>query len=128
MRDKIKNVKEFFNREKCSCNKIATYYYAPSYEGKKEEQNYYCEDCVPRGCGCNYHHSKPEDFHPPLDEGEKPEGIEGKDWKWVEIPEREGVAATTKEDGLFVYLDVKGREYPCCEFMWSEDGWEKDEE
>ena len=38
MAEKVKTVKEFFNKEKCDCNKVATYYYLPSYTGKKEEQ------------------------------------------------------------------------------------------
>lgn len=127
--EKIKTVKEFTdkNKEKCSsCDSIATWFYMPSYEGKKQEDDYYCDEHVPRGCGCNYHHTNPEDFYPPADEGEKPVGIEGKDWKWVIEPETEESDAITLKDGLWVTLDEQGRKWPCCEFMHDEDGWEKE--
>lgn len=122
---KVKTLEEFINqenKEKCNhCKTImAVWVYMPS-----SKNGYYCDDCVPRGCGCTYHHTKPDDFHPPLDEGEKPEGIEGVDWKWVEKPKTEKMNAITKEDGLFVYLDDKGREDVCCEFEYSENGFDK---
>lgn len=34
---------------KCKCGKLAVWDYAPS-----DAVAYYCEDCVPRGCSCNY--------------------------------------------------------------------------
>ena len=126
MINNISKVKDFINKEKCKCGNMAVYFYAPSYEGKKNNDSYYCENCVNRGCSCNYHHSNPNDFSPPLDEGEIPEGIEGKDWKWVEKQETETESATTKKDGLWIDLDEKGREYPCCEFMYDSSGFDKE--
>lgn len=118
--ERVKKVEAFFEeKEKCtSCPKIAVWVYMPS-----SKDGYYCEDCVPRGCSCNYHHANPNDFHPPLEEGEVPVGIEGVNWKWVEKPETDKERATTKEEGLFVYLDEEGREEPCCEFMYNKDGF-----
>jgi hypothetical protein len=43
------------------------------------------------------------------------DGIEGKDWKWLD------------ENIDWRDLDDKCREYPCCEYMYSEDGWDKEE-
>jgi hypothetical protein len=126
----IKTVKEFLEenkKEKCGkCEQKAVWWYAPGYSGKQKEDSYYCDDHVPRGCSCEYHHTKPEDFHPNDGTAEVPKGTEGKDWKWVEEPATEHSSAITKEDGLFVYLDEKGREYPCCEYWYEENGWDKD--
>jgi len=101
---------------------MAVYLYMPSSSNKHNP--YYCEECVSRGCSCNYHHANLKDFQPPLESGEIPEGIEGKDWKWVEREATEHSAAISKEDGLFVYLDENGREYPCCEYMYDEEGFD----
>lgn len=117
MAEKVKTVKEFFNKEKCDCNKVAIYFYMPGYTGKKEEQNYYCEDCVPRGCSCEWNYIEEEDY--------KPEGVEGVDWKWLERVADEQYEEIKKGE-IWVYIDKQGREYPCCEFMWSEDGWDKE--
>lgn len=38
-------------KHKCSkCNKLATWYYAPWSTGKIEENDYYYDNCVSRGC------------------------------------------------------------------------------
>ncbi len=36
----------------CSCGVKARWLYMPSYSGV-QKNDYYCEDCVPRGCSCN---------------------------------------------------------------------------
>lgn len=109
-------------KEKCDCGIDAVYWYMPSYEDKSNP--YYCETCVHRGCSCNYHHSNPNDYSPPLEEGEIPNGIEGVDWKWIIKEETEDCRAITIEDGYFVYLNKNGQEYPCCEYMYSVEGFD----
>jgi hypothetical protein len=90
------------SKELCDCGKNATWIYMPGYpEG---DNPYSCDDCVPRRCSCihNYLEMDPEHL---------PEGIEGKDWKWV-------------EPGVWTYIDEQGREYPCAEYNYSEDGFD----
>ena len=36
----------------CDCGKIAVWLYMPSYDGP-QRNDFYCDDCVPRGCSCN---------------------------------------------------------------------------
>lgn len=52
----------------------------------------YCDDCVPRGCSCNL---------------ELKEGID---------------ESSEKLEDYIQPLDDKGREYPCCEFHYEEQG------
>jgi hypothetical protein len=47
----------------CNCGKKGTWLYMPSYEGP-QRNDYYCDDCVPRGCSCNAE----EDGIQPLDD------------------------------------------------------------
>lgn len=109
------------DKYKCSCchTKIAVWCYIPSSDRMKEEDRYYCDDCISspedNGCSCNWHYTNINAYHPPLDEPEIPEGEEGKDWRWVD-----------KSDGSWQYLDDKGRPYPCCEYWHDEEGWEID--
>ena len=56
------------------------------------------------------------------------EGIEGKDWAWVEYEGDEYVDKITKDDGYWQYLDERVRPYPCAEYDYDEDGFELDEE
>jgi hypothetical protein len=88
--------------EKCNCGKIAIWMYAPVYSLDKRIP-YFCDDCVPRGCSCNYYFIGEGEIQPSTNEG----------WKWV------------KEE-VWTYLDEEGREYPCCEFSYEEDGFLKD--
>lgn len=76
--------------EICECGKKATWIYALGYE---DENPYFCDDCVPRGCSCNYYTT--DDWMPKED----------KDFKWIE------------KDKIWCYVDEQGRESPCCEFM-----------
>lgn len=41
----------------CDCGHKATWVYMPSYSGP-QVNDYYCDNCVPRGCSCN---TEPED-------------------------------------------------------------------
>lgn len=60
-------------------------------------EEYYCDKHVPRGCSCN--------FWPPKINGEE---------NW-ELPFEQWIES----------LDSSGRKLPCCEFTYSEIGWEK---
>lgn len=100
------------NKELCSCGKIATWLYMPT---SNSENPFYCENCVSRGCSCNEYSSVDEHYHPPG--GILPEeGLEGVDWEW-----------TNEEKTLWCHIDEKGRRYPCCEFDYSQDGYDIDE-
>ena len=73
------------NKEICTiCKKnIATWCYMPGYAtlpGEKKPSPYECDDCVHRGCTCNYRYVDINSYYPPLDNPDMPEGIEGKDW------------------------------------------------
>jgi hypothetical protein len=50
-----------------------------------------------------------------LHDNAAPSGVEGVDYKWV-------------EDDVWTTIDSQGREYPCAEYCWSEDGFETDED
>ena len=43
-----------------------------------------------------------------------PIGVEDVDWKWIE------------KDVIWTPLDEKKREFPCGEFMWDEEGYERE--
>lgn len=75
-----------------------------------------CDDCVHRGCECNYRFVDVNAYTPPLTNPDMPEGEENVDWKWIE------------KDKVWVSLDEKGREYPCCEYDYDENGFEIDDE
>lgn len=96
---------------KCKKN-IAVWDYMPGFSNG--DISVFCDDCVPRGCDCNYIYLDVDAYDPPLDNPSLPEGIEGVDWKWIE------------KDRIWVDIDEKGREYPCSEYMWDSDGWERE--
>ena len=122
----IKKIKGFLEKEKCECNKIATWWYAPGYSGKDKDHPYYCDDCVPRDCSCEWTYVSKDAYGPiPLDQDCLPEGIEGKDWKWIEKEGTEEVEEIKKGE-VWVTVDEKGRQYPCVEYCHNKDGWDKD--
>ena len=92
-------------RELCDCGKVAVWDYLPGYSSGGSP--YFCDDCVHRGCDCNHKYVKEE--YP-----NDPEGQEGKDWMWVE------------RDVSWTYIDDKGREYPCAEYDYDPDGYERE--
>lgn len=100
-------------KDLCDCGKVAVWCYMPGYSGGGNPNS--CDDCVNRGCDCNHNYVDVNAYHPALEDPYLPEGEEGKDWKWIE----KGVE--------WADIDEKGREYPCCEYMYSEDGWDKEE-
>ena len=97
-------------KELCNCGKIAQYWYMPGFSDGNPFQ---CEDCVNRGCDCVNRYVDIDSYDPPLDEPDLPEGVEGKDWMWVEV------------DKIWCHIDDEGRQYPCCEHAYKEDGWDK---
>ena len=96
---------------KCDCGNLATWIYMPTNDMKHP---FWCDDCVNRGCSCNYMHVGPgndyADGYPDLSE----DGKEGVNWKWVE------------KNKTWVHLDEKGREWPCCEYDFDEEGYDED--
>ena len=109
--------------QKCDCGKKAVWVYMPGYSGNANP--YHCDDCVVDpdnkiGCSCNWHYSKEQEGLPV----DLPEGVEGVDWAWVEHPGDEYVDEIKKEEGFWIYLDERGRPYPCCEYDYDEDGFE----
>jgi hypothetical protein len=100
------------NKELCDCGKVATWCYTPGYSSG--DNPYSCDDCVNRGCSCNHRYVDVNAYHPPLDNPDYPEGKEGEDWKWIE------------KDKIWTHIDEKGREYPCVEYFYEEEGWEVD--
>jgi hypothetical protein len=117
--------------EKCDCQKIAVWCYMPSTDSKYNP--YYCDDCVPRGCSCNRDVVIIVPNEPLETNLEYPEGEENVDWKWVDPYEGEetkfiddnGVKHDFK---IYSPIDEKGREYPCCEYDYDEEGYEIDDE
>lgn len=58
----------------CNCGNKATWLYMPSYSGV-QHNDYYCDECVPRGCSCTYEpldgdtdNTNPDNWAPALDE------------------------------------------------------------
>ena len=90
-------------REQCECGNIAVWVYSPGFSSR--DNPYFCDDCVSRGCMCGYRF---------IDEDDQPNGDEGKDWMWIE------------DDVAWVFLDEKQREYPCAEFDYEPDGFERE--
>ena len=108
------------NLELCDCGKVAVWCYMPGFQ---DGNSFVCDDCISStedvGCSCNWHYSKYGD-------GEQPEGIEGKDWRYVEHAGSEHMGEIKKEKGIWVNLDDRGRPYPCAEYWHSKEGFEKD--
>jgi hypothetical protein len=75
---------------KCKCGKLAVWVLMSS-----DDEIGYCDDCVPRGCSCN--------FNPVIDDPNHPDFNKKENW----IEER----------------DELGRLIPCCEYWYKEEGW-----
>jgi len=99
--------------EKCTCGSDAVWLLMSASEAHSNP--FYCDNCVPRGCSCNMR-SIDISTYDSLD-NDMPEGIENKDWRWV---------SEDTENFLkyWTYIDEFGREYPCCEFDYEEDGFD----
>jgi hypothetical protein len=93
--------------KKCRCGKNAVWLYMPS----SNKHPFFCDECVPRGCSCNHRYVDVNAYKPPLDEPELPTK-DDYPIKWIE------------KDKIWCHVDEKGREYPCVEFEYDEDGFE----
>lgn len=100
------------SKELCECGKIAVWCYMPGYSSG--DSPYSCDDCVPRGCECNYEYFNVTSYHPTLNKPNLPEGIEGTDWKWIE------------KDKIWTHLDDNKKEYPCVEHYYEPEGFERE--
>lgn len=96
--------------EKCDCGKIAIWEYAPGFSSGRNP--FFCDDCVPRGCSCNHHFVDKNSYHPPLEQDELPTK-EDHPIKWIE------------EGKIWCHVDDQGREFPCVEYWYDIDGFEK---
>ena len=94
------------NKELCDCGKEAIWCYMPGFSAG--DNPHFCDDCVPRGCECNFRSYKYDGL---------PEGEEGVDFKRLDG------GGWTYLDG-WTRIDEKGREYPCVEYMYDADGWD----
>lgn len=111
-------------KEMCDCGvNYAKWVYMPGFSGGASP--YFCDDCVSSvddiGCSCCWNTALEQDGLPQ----DLPEGIEGKDWRWVENEANEFMDEITKEDGYWLNLDERGRPYPCVEYEYDEDGFDK---
>lgn len=102
-------------KDLCDCGKVAIWCYGPGFSSGNNLN--FCNDCVPRGCSCNYIYVDVNSYHPPLSNPDLPEGKKGKEWKWLD-----------NEKTHWCHIDDKGREYPCAEYWYDEDGWNSEEE
>lgn len=89
-------------KEHCGCRKIAVWCYMPGFANGGSP--YFCDECVHRGCSCNHRY---------IDGPDLPEGEEGKDWIWI-------------EDGVWTNVDENGKEFPCAEYDYDPDGYERE--
>lgn len=102
----------------CQCGKMATWYYVPG----RSVGNFYCDDCVPRGCTCNIRNLKYEStctwegINPIVYYSEK-DLCDGDGYPKHCTLER-------KEDSVaFEILDDDGRRFPCVEYEFNGNGF-----
>jgi hypothetical protein len=99
------------NKELCECGEMANWIYMPGFSNG--DSPFFCDDCVNRGCTCNHHYVKTDAYFPPLDNQMWPTK-EDEPFKWIE------------KNIIWCRLDEKGREYPCCEYDYDEEGFDKE--
>lgn len=100
------------SKERCKCNNLAIWLYMPGYSNG--DHPFFCDDCVPRGCECNHNYIDMNAYEPPLNNPDYPAGEENVDWKWIE------------NEIFWVSLDGEQREYPCSEYDYDPDGYERE--
>lgn len=138
-----------------NCDNIATWYYMPYDGNDEDEyhieESFYCDDCVSRGCSCNnesiYYDEKNETPEELIYQCEnlrndinhnnyimvnygKIEHCSEKELETItDIKMIRSIVNNVTNEQLrhftFKPLDEKGREYPCCEFDYSKDGYLK---
>ena len=92
------------DKQICSCGRVAVWVYLP---GHCDGVDYFCDECVSRECTCNHR------FITSFEE----------DTEYFDYPEDENFR-WIKEGEIWVSLDDKGREWPCCEYMYNEEGFD----
>lgn len=92
----------------CDCGKIAKWVYMPGFSSG--DNDYFCEDCVPRGCSCNHELFPGVEIHDNIDIGQ--------------LPPENGKYKIIEENKYWCHVDEQGREYPCVEFSFDEDGYD----
>ena len=81
---------------KCyKCPQIAVWMYMPSNETRKEHERYFCDNCISRGCSCNW--LSDNECSPIIDD-------DGETFKEAK--------------------DEQGRLLPCCEYDYCEKGYD----
>mgnify|MGYP003607208939 CR=1 FL=1 len=117
------------NLEHCDCGKVAVWCYIP---GHTHGNNYYCDDCVINKddppCSCNYKYISGFDEQELKEFKKLTEGI---DYRYVTEKDLTDLYPTFdtsnfQERTVIYYIDEKGRPYPCAEYWYDEDGFEKD--
>jgi len=146
----IENIEKIFLEKfkciNCNSNKLATWIYMPGYSNSiKYEEDCHCDDCVPRGCSCNNEilngELSKEEIQKQIKELLK-QNIKIKNYgskihevgKELEIITDKNLIKilffnlTTEQLLHFeiIFLDEKGREYPCCEYFYEESGLERE--
>lgn len=95
---KITTYRKVHSCDKCD-DLLAVWWYMPEFaDGSR---GYYCDACIPRGCSCNIISAKETDLSIPSD-------------------------YSLNEDGDYECFESNGRRLPCCEYGYSEEGFEDD--
>lgn len=103
---------------KCSkCNNKATWSYAPSYS--KSRMIMFCDEHVPRGCTCNVWNI--EEFGEPSNEKEVIWW--NKDEKYFTLENSHKIRT---KDSFYYEITDNNMRNPCCEYDYSEEGFEKE--
>ena len=115
----------------CKCGNVAVWCYLPT-------DACYCDECVPRGCDCNIYN---------ITEFELSNDIDLQDYIFYKESDiiahmnseithdelfKRGIKCDDNTKDMinrFKYYEMldKGRPFPCCEFIYEEDGWDLDD-
>lgn len=99
-------------KEKCIvCGDIAVYCYMPASD------RYYCNKCVPRGCGCQLRHFT--EF--------EPNGVENVDWRRADKSKHYEENSLINLHDFWEHIDENGESLPCCEYDYEESGYYTDD-
>ena len=99
----------------CKCNKKDAVWLYMS--GHNDGNDFFCDDCVPRGCSCNQY--AVEEF-----------GFNNKSNSNYIFWNKELTKSTdTITSDTFYYepVDERRRRYPCCEYDYEEDGFNEED-
>lgn len=95
----------------CKCGvSDAVWLYMP---GHSDGKDFFCDNCVPRGCGCNIYSLK--EF--PLEKKKEKNYI-----FWDEKIENYTTELSDKSH-YYEVVDKNTRRYPCCEYEYNENGF-----